>query len=148
MKINWGIGITIAIVLFTIISLCFVYFAFNQDVNLVRDDYYEAEISYNERMETINRTKALKDGLHISISNKYIQLKFPSSLSLSSKIDGNITLYRPSNRYKDINLPIMLDSKFTQIIKTDDLLSGLWKIQVEWTAGSLAYFNEEILMVQ
>lgn len=148
MKINWGIGIAISIILFTIITLSFVYFAFKQDVNLVRDDYYEAEVSYNERMETISRSKALKDGLNISITNENIILKFPASLSKSSKIHGNITLYRPSNRDKDINLPIAIDSGFIQLIKTDNLLSGLWKIQVDWEIDSLSYFNEEILMVQ
>ena len=54
MKWNWGVGITLTIIVFTIISLLFIYFAFNQDINLVRDDYYEAEVQFNEKLETIS----------------------------------------------------------------------------------------------
>ena len=43
MKISWGIGITITIIVFMLISFWLIYFSFSQDVNLVSDDYYEAD---------------------------------------------------------------------------------------------------------
>jgi nitrogen fixation protein FixH len=146
-RISWGTGITISIILFTIISLWIIYFAFNEDVNLVRDDYYEAEVNFDEKLETIKRTDKLDEKLKITTYADRIELKFPDNFDYLN-IEGIIKLYRPSNRDKDIQVPIKLDSNSTQIINTDKLLSGLWKIQVDWAVYSDKYFNEKILMVK
>lgn len=147
MKISWGVGITITIIVFTLITLSFVYLSFGEDVNLVRDNYYEAELNFNQKRETQKRTDELTEKLLINLSNNNIGFVFPSMFTASS-INGEILLYRPSDRELDINLPIDLDSTNTMTIPTQKLNSGLWKIQVEWNADSLSYFNEKIIMVQ
>ena len=146
MKINWGLGIALSIIIFTLISIGFIYFAFNQKINLVRDDYYEAELNFDEKIEIINRTASLPEQLQINISLNEIKLNFPS-LSEQSRIQGDIKLYRPSDRNLDINIPIELDSNFMQSINTNILANGMWKIQVDWMADSVRYFNEKIIMV-
>jgi hypothetical protein len=146
-KINWGVGITISIVVFMLISIGFIYFAFNQDVNLVRDDYYEAEVQYNETMAKIKRTKELKDNLKISVVNNNIELLFPQIFS-SNQINGNIFLYRPSTESKDKNLPINLNTSNKQTITTENLIPGMWKIKVDWNVDSASYLTEEIIMIQ
>ena len=128
MKINWGLGITISIIVFTIITLWFVYFAFNQDVNLVRDDYYEAEIEYNEKMEIVKRTHELNSDVDVKFINNFVSIEFPSIFDYT-KISGNILMYRPSNREFDIHVPINLDSINTQSIPGKNIRSGIWKIQ-------------------
>lgn len=147
MKISWGVGITITIIVFTLITLSFVYLSFGEDVNLVRDNYYEAELNFNQKRETQKRTDQLTEKLLINLSKNNIEFVFPSMFTTSS-INGEILLYRPSDRELDINLPIDLDSSKTMNIPTQKLNSGLWKIQVEWNADSLSYFNEKIIMVQ
>jgi hypothetical protein len=147
MKWNWGVGITITIIVFTIISLAFIYFAFNQDINLVRDDYYEAEVQFNEKLETIKRTKKLSEDLVIKQIPDYILVQFPTEIR-DRKIAGTIFLYRPSNEKLDYELSIKIDSLKTQLIPTDKMIPGQWKIQIEWTADTNRYFNNKILMVQ
>ena len=68
---------------------------------------------------------------------------FPSMFTTPS-INGEILLYRPSDRNLDINMQINVDSSNTMNVPTQKLNSGLWKIQVEWNADSLSYFNEKI----
>lgn len=147
MKISWGVGITITIIVFMLISFWLIYFSFSQDVNLVRDDYYQAEVQYNDKMETIKRTDLLADGLVIKVKSDNIQFLFPKFNS-KAKINGNILLYRPSSGEKDITVPISLDSANTQIIKTTNMVRGLWKTQVQWQIDSTKYFNEKTLMVE
>jgi len=146
-KISWGVGISIIIIVFMLISIGLIYFAFNQDVNLVREDYYEAEINFGKKMETVKRTDQLTEKLEIILMSEYIQLKFPKMLD-ADKIFGTIFLYRPSNRDMDINLPIQLDSTKMQFINTNNLIKGMWKIQVEWNADTNSFYNDKILMVQ
>ncbi len=147
MKVSWGVGITLSIIVFMLISVMFIYIAFNQDVNLVRDDYYEAEVKYNETMEKVKRTSALVDKLKISVIENNIQLQFPK-ISKSENINGNILLYRPSERNKDLSITIRPDSNYLQTINTANMLSGMWKVKVDWTADSISYLNDDIIMVQ
>jgi nitrogen fixation protein FixH len=147
MKWNWGVGITVTIIVFTIISLLFIYFAFNQDINLVRDDYYEAEVQFNEKLETIKRTKKLSEELKIKLIPNYISLQFPAELR-DQEITGTVFLYRPSDEKLDFELPIKIDSLKTMLIPTKKMIAGQWKIQIDWTADKNKYFNNKILMVQ
>jgi hypothetical protein len=146
-KISWGVGITITIVVFMIVSLWLIYFSFNQEVNLVRDDYYEAEVQFNEKMATINRTNLLTEKINISLVPQNIQVVFPETFS-HDKIEGSIFLYRPSDRDLDLKLPIQLDSSKVQLINTENMINGLWEIKIEWNVDTNIYFNDKLIMVQ
>ncbi|MBK7105297.1 MAG: FixH family protein [Ignavibacteriae bacterium] len=147
MKISWGVGITISIIVFMLISFWLIYFSFSQDVNLVRDDYYEAEVQYNETMEKVKRTNQLTENLKVSVVNNSIELRFPKNFNYKN-INGNIFLFRPSERNKDLTIPIQIDSNYFQAISTNNLLQGMWKIKIDWKADSVAYQNDEIIMIQ
>lgn len=147
MKINWGWGISISIIAFTIITLWFVYFAFNHDVNLVREDYYEAEVEYDTKMETVKRTKELKSDVEVNVSDDFVTIVFPNLFDYDN-ISGNILLYRPSNRENDIEIPVKLDSTNFQLIPRKEIKLGMWKIQIDWSVDSIKYFSEKVIMVQ
>jgi len=145
-KINWGVGITIVVILFTIVTLAFVYFAFNQDVNLVRDDYYAEELKYESKIKKIKRAKKLTESLKVSIKEKSIQFNFPKNIK-SKSITGKVLFYRPSDRARDILLSILVDSLNQQSVSLSNMLKGMWKVQVDWAINDITYFNEEIIMV-
>jgi nitrogen fixation protein FixH len=147
LKINWGVGITIVIVLFSVITLAFVYFAFTQEVNLVRDDYYQAEVQFNEKLETIKRTEKLSEDVKINVLKNNIEIIFPKFLE-TEDISGTVFLYRPSDRNLDFNFPIKLDSSNTQLIATNKIMPGHWKIDIEWNIDTNLYFSNKTLMVQ
>jgi len=146
-KLNWGVGITIVITVFTLAGLSFIYFAFHQDVNLVKKDYYQDEIKYQDRIEEIERTAKLTDNLKIKIINGSIVLSFPDNIDKKA-LKGNILLYRPSDRRYDISLPISVDSLNMQSLQTDNMIAGMWKAQVKWQIDTLSYYTEKIIMVQ
>lgn len=146
MKINWGVGITIVILIFTIVTLAFVYFAFSQDVNLVREDYYAEELKYESKIEKIKRAKRLETPLKVSVIGKVIHFGFPQNFK-SNNVDGKILLYRPSDRGRDIIFSVLLDSLNQQIISSNKMLKGMWKAQIDWSVNDTTYFNEEIIMV-
>lgn len=146
MKISWGTGITISIVVFTIISLAFIYYAFNQEVNLVRDDYYEAELQFNEKMEVIKRTADLSQDIQVNLFNDNLEIVFPEEFD-PEDLSGTILLYRPSDRRLDKVYNILPDSANIQRLKKTDLVSGLWKVRLNWIADSTKYYSEHIIMV-
>ncbi len=147
MKLNWGIGITIVITIFTLAGLSFIYYAFHQDVNLVKKDYYQDEIKYQDRIEEIERTAKLKDNLEIKIINGNIVFNFPANID-GKTLKGDILLYRPSDRRHDISLPISTDSLNVQSMPIGNMVSGMWKAQVKWQLDTLSYYTEKIIMVR
>ena len=59
-KINWGTGIVIAIVLFIAFILSFVYktiFMEEYEHHLVSEDYYKDELHYQEEIDKLNNAK-------------------------------------------------------------------------------------------
>jgi hypothetical protein len=51
MKLNWGTGIAIFYGLFMVIMITFVVMSRNVDHSLVMEDYYEADINYQEHKD-------------------------------------------------------------------------------------------------
>lgn len=130
-----------------LISFWLIYFSFSQEVNLVRDDYYQAEVQFDSKLESIKRTNLLDKNLKISLIEKNIEIVFPDAFK-NNKIEGSILLYRPSDRDRDVEISVKLDSNQTQLIPTVGMLSGMWEIQVSWETESIEYFNEKKIMVQ
>ncbi len=141
MKLNWGTNIAIVYILFVIISVSMTVYMMNMDVELVTDDYYEKELDYQERINSINRTNALAEKVEFMQQENSVSLKFPK-LFPYNEIKGEVHLYRPSDEKLDVLQEIELDSTYTMKIDTEKLMRGYWKIKVDWRVKSVKYFNE------
>jgi hypothetical protein len=53
MKLNWGHSITIVIILFMAFILTLVYKMHYRNADLVQDDFYEQEVLFNSKKESI-----------------------------------------------------------------------------------------------
>lgn len=146
MKISWGVGITIVIILFLLISLATVYFTTTVDVELVTDNYYEKELQYQDQINSEMRTADLPEQLKIKTESDKVIFSFPKLFN-SKDISGELYLYKPSNEQNDMRIPVKVDSTFIQVITTDKLEKGLWRIKASWSVNKIKYYNEKILMV-
>lgn len=147
MKISWGTGIVITIIVFMVITMSTVVYLMNQDVDLVTDDYYEKEIKYQQQIDKMERTSKLAEKPYIKQDGKTITVVFPSTL-LNEELTGEIHLYRPSDSKKDILIPLRLDETGIQIIPAAALDNGLWTVKVQWNIGELDYTIEERVLLQ
>ena len=140
---NWGKGITIAIVLFIGFIVSFVVKAFNHDVDLVRTDYYEHELNYDIHVEKENNYNALKDKIEISKTEAGVVISFPQAQqSLSG---GTISFYRPQSKKYDRAYAIALDDEGKQILPYEDFFEGFYEITIDWTTDAKGYiFKQDI----
>ncbi|MDZ7847906.1 MAG: FixH family protein [Owenweeksia sp.] len=60
MKLNWGTGIAIVLILFAISMGYAVYKAVQQNYDLVTTDYYAEELAYQEKIDQKKNGLALK----------------------------------------------------------------------------------------
>lgn len=146
-KINWGKGITIVIVLFLIVTigqvLAIHYFI---DYDLVEEEYYEAEIKYQEQIDKISRTKNLSDQVSVKLRGKALELKFPSNFD-GGRISGIVKYYKPADDLQDKIQKIILNDENRMFIDTKELSTGYWKIKIDWEVNDIQYYSEESLMV-
>lgn len=143
MKINWGTGIVIAFISFISFILFFVIrMSSDQRANhdLVNEDYYKAELGYQKEIDAENN--ANKNAKIVVVKNSDgILLTFPENVSYQ-KIKGSVSLYRPSNKHLDFDLPISL-SNSRLLIPDKQLLDGRWDIKISWQYENESYLHKE-----
>ena len=144
MKINWGTGIVIGFVLFIgFIMYLVVTMMTSKDYNhdLVTEEYYKAELVYQEEIDAEQNGQSLSENISIRNSKKGITVTFPKDLD-HSNIKGNVSFYRPSNKKLDFDVPIVLSSN-KLLIPDNRLLEGRWDIKVDWTYEGVHYLYKD-----
>ncbi len=147
MKLNWGTAIVLAFIGFISFILFFVIrmstdYRANHD--LVTEDYYRAELGYQQELDDQNNTSRNNVELTIAQTVDGILVSFPSQLN-SNEISGTISLYRPSNKKLDAALELNLsDNKM--LIPKERLLQGRWDIKVAWDYQGESYLTKEKLV--
>ncbi|MBA4311445.1 MAG: hypothetical protein C0417_02330 [Chlorobiaceae bacterium] len=147
MKFNWGFGIALVVVIFAIGIGFLVYIAASQKVDLVADDYYEQELKHQDRIDESRRSADLKEKIVLHTADSELQIIFPAFFA-NKKITGSLTLYRPSDRKRDIMIPLVLDSANSQTILTSSFDKGLWRLKTAWEFEGEKYYYEEVVVIQ
>jgi nitrogen fixation protein FixH len=149
MKINWGTAIVIAFVLFISFILFFVVrMSMDNRANhdLVTENYYRAELGYQNEIDAEKNARSNEVDLKLETIKEGIKLIFPTSLS-KENIKGTVSLYRPSNKHLDFDLPISLSQEYL-LIPDNRLLDGRWDIKVSWEYQGEAYLYKKKITYQ
>jgi nitrogen fixation protein FixH len=146
MKINWGWGITIAIILFMGFILFFVVKIQTNtayDNELVVEDYYKQELNFQQTINKKQNAKDLLESVKITKSTEGILIEFPNQFN-PREIKGTVSLYRPSNQKLDFEKVLSLSSSHL-LIPTSELVSGRWDITLDWTYEGISYLSKEVI---
>ena len=133
MKINWGTGIVVGMVLFISFIMVMVIIMITDekyDHQMVTDSYYEKGMVYQEEIDAETNTKSLSSDLIIQKTELGWLLVFPEEI-LQAEVKGSIEMYRPSNEKLDFKLPLVLQGN-QMVIPKEKLVEGNWKISVYW----------------
>lgn len=142
---SWGKGIILVFAVFMLGIGVMVYQSITKNIDLVSNNYYEKELRYQEQIDKINNTNSLKDGLKVESTGNAIIITYPSD---KNKISGEISFYKPSDAKNDFKVNVEPGSDLKQVLNTDKLTKGLWKVQINWAMDGKDYFNEEKVMIQ
>ncbi|EIA08296.1 FixH family protein [Flavobacterium frigoris] len=148
MKINWGGGIVIAIVLFMSFIL---YFVIKVQVNpkydndLVVEEYYKHDAVFGQEMKRVQNAEDLDQKPLIVKTAAGITVVFPSAFK-PHKIKGTVSLYRPSNKKLDFEIPISLSNP-SLLIPKSNLVGGRWDINMEWQYDGKQYLTKDTFYI-
>jgi hypothetical protein len=143
----WPCAIIAWFVLFAGGLAVWIVVAVRNDEQLVRKDYYEHEVLFQQQIDRLARTAATGDvrlSYESAVHSITIQLPLAHARNHAA---GRIHLYRPSDAKLDREMKIALNADGTQRLDVHDLLPGLWKVRLEWTVnGEEFFFDRQVII--
>ncbi|WP_299441332.1 FixH family protein [uncultured Aquimarina sp.] len=144
MKINWGTAIVLVFIGFISFILFFVV-RMNTDKkfehDLVTEDYYKKELAFQQEINAEKNGNALKNNVVVKKNTEGLLVVFPKDKDFT-EVSGIISLYRPSNKKLDFQIPIILQSSEI-IVPKNQLIEGRWDISVNWQYKNTSYLFKE-----
>ncbi len=147
MKINWGTGLVIGMVLFIAFILFFVIKMSTDDKyshDLVTQDYYKKEMVYQQEIDAQQNSKDLSEKISGERVSDGWLIHFPTSFD-PARIEGTVFLYRPSNEQLDFDFPLVLSGS-NLLIPDNRLLDGRWNITIAWNYEGEQYLHKESIV--
>ena len=141
MRISWGYKILIFYLSFVAGILFLVYKANSQSFDLVTENYYEAELKYQDVIDQKGNVAQLSERPKISHTVNSISIQLPKEF-LKAAAEGEVYLYRASDASKDIRKTFATNDGFIRLDLSKEL-SGAYTIKLSWKAVGKAYFEEQ-----
>lgn len=105
--------------------------------NLVVDNYYEHDLSFQSTIDKRNN-QIKSNNILIKTKKKDNQIEF--NFLNAESLKGNIQFYRPSNKDEDFTIKIE-ENTFT--FNTKNMSKGKWKVKVDWQDTNALYYHEK-----
>jgi hypothetical protein len=143
---NWGHKIAITFVLFFLLMSYMVVRSFQENIDLVTDDYYGKELVFQDQINKVENLKYLETVVKSKFEKQGIVVQFPKHKEPSA-FSGNIWLYRPSEAKGDHQYAIKIGESYNQIITSADFRSGKYVLKIDWSDGDRDYYQEIAIVV-
>ncbi len=143
----WPIAIIAFFAVLILFIVGYIIWSTGQHMDLVRGDYYEQEIKFQHRLDSMNRTQPIKSLVAISFDSRERTVRIVLPVGSGKPSTGEIDLYRPSDSKLDQKIQLALDAQGIQSVDAAKLRPGLWKVRVQWTVDGRDYFFDQTLVI-
>lgn len=113
--------------------------SYQNNHDLVAENYYEREIEYQGIIDKREKTTLLKSNIKWTYEQTGLKIIYPE---MEEKISGSIVLFRPSDKNLDMAIEILADENNIQLVSSDLLEKGKYLIEIEWQSGNGEYYTE------
>ena len=142
MKISWGHKIAFVYISFICGILFLVFKANGERYDLVTENYYEAELKYQDVIDQKDRVAGLSAQPEVVHTADAINFALPPEFNKVT-VTGEVYLYSPSDAKKDLRKSFTIeDGKFSMPLP---LLSGMYDLKLSWQANGNDYLLEKKL---
>jgi nitrogen fixation protein FixH len=144
----WPTAIIGYFVVFISFLIGFVAFASRQRVELVRKDYYDEEILFQQQIDRAKRTQPFHGRVFVNYdaAARGITVAVPPE-HVSDGFSGKVTFYRPSDSQLDRRLELRPDSTGRLTIDARGIQGGLWRVRIDWSIRGLEYSYEDLVVI-
>lgn len=139
---NWGHKIVIAFVLFGAFIGYMVVRAFQEDFDLVAEDYYAQEINYQQKLNKLSNAAEAGKSVLVKQKGREVILTFPDV-----EATGNIHFYHPSRKIFDRTFEISLEDQ-VQKINRSELVAGSYRVNITWKTNNEDFYQQSTIYIQ
>lgn len=139
---NWGKGITLAIIAFISFIMFMVITMISTSSDLVEDNYYEEGVHFEQKIQAIRNSLAIKDKIIVNVDSEFLSIEFPSEVIMNDVNEGTIHLYRPENGNLDKHFAFSTKAGNTQLIPVEKIEKGNYKLLLSWKTNESDYYVE------
>lgn len=144
-KFNWGWGIVLTLAAFVLFIFGFIFLMMQERVDLVKEDYYEAEADYPELKRRRENTLQLQNSLDLHLQNNLYLLTLPKELV--GKINqGELHFYAPTNSRLDKKIPWAPNENGIQAFPIELLSPGKYVLKCNTADAGGYYFEKELIV--
>lgn len=143
---NWGYKIFIVFAVFVSGIVFLVYKSSEKKVDLVTTDYYDKELMYQHTIDARNNAGNLSDTVKYAVVNDQLTINFPKDFA-GKKIDGEATLYFPSDETKDVVHKFSIQDA-SVMVAVNAGNKKEFNLQLSWQAGGESYYFEKRLIIK
>jgi nitrogen fixation protein FixH len=145
---RWPFSITLFYSLFVAAFIIFMFFSFDNNYQMVTENYYQKSLNYEEQITRIKNTNALetKPLFNPSRTTNEIFLIMPEIFN-NKNVKGKIIFFRPSDSNLDQTISLKLNENNIQIIPVTGIVTGKWQAQLFWSDGKTDYYYEQVLVL-
>lgn len=133
---NWGHGLTLSFIGFAGFIIFMAVKSFDENIDLVTEDYYRQELNYQQRIDQIQQTKTQGMEAKIALTDELLELTFRHAPE-----KGEVHLYRPSDSQYDRHFK--LSQAANMAFDRSDLQKGYYILKISWEAGGQTYYQEK-----
>jgi nitrogen fixation protein FixH len=123
--------------------LFLVYKASNESFDLVTENYYEAELKYQEVIDQKGRVASLSAPPKIIHTVNSVSVQLPQEFA-GKAVQGEVYLYRPSDATKDLRQNFSTAEGFYKLELPKEL-SGAYAVKLSWQADGKTFYHESRL---
>ena len=140
---NWGNKIVLAFILFAAFIGYIVVRSFQQNIDLVAEDYYAQEINFQNKLNRLANAAESDKQVTVKQVGDQVWLTFPDSQS-----EGIIHFYHPSRKIFDRKFDIYPNKENVQKIDRSELIAGSYRVNISWKVENENYFQQSKIYIQ
>ncbi|MBL7755420.1 MAG: FixH family protein [Chitinophagaceae bacterium] len=137
---NWFHKMMMVLVAFVSLMVYFAVRSVNTKLDLVTENYYEAELKHQDKMNQSANYQQLREKPEVFLEAKGLRVQFPKQGSFSPQ--GSVKLYFPADKTKDKEFQLALDQDHAQWIDIAGR-SGAYQVQISWQQDGATYYTEK-----
>lgn len=146
-KWSWGWGILAFLFVFLALMGTFIWFSFQQPIDLVSQEYYPKGVMYENQINKYRNNHTLQEKFRFQQDEAFVYVTFPK-VNEESQPEGSIEIYRPSNAENDQMIDISVNDTLTHLVPKEGMMKGKYIFKIEWQQDSMAYYQEKIIMIR
>lgn len=146
-KSLWGFGAAAIYIGFVLLILSMVMYASMQDYQLVDAGYYEQGLNYQDKIDRRNRSSEAEQKLQIEHRYGSAEIVVTLARPEAAEAAGTIRMRRPSNARLDRQWELSLNDSGQQVLSTEGMIRGQWRMEIEWNLDSIDYFDETRIVI-